>query len=71
MDGGAGGQPYRPRVFVLAGNGKEEYSPRFYYNAISRVRVEGPTTAPALEDMDAVMLSGVGEVSGSFRCSNE
>ena len=71
MDGGSGGRPYRPSVFVLAGTGKEEYSPRFYYNAISRVMVQGMATPPALEDMDAVALSGVAEASGSFRCSND
>jgi alpha-L-rhamnosidase len=65
--------PVYPRVsaFTLAGKGMEEYGPRFCYGAISRVMVEGVAAAPSLEDLSAVELSGVADVSGQFRCSND
>ncbi len=61
----------RVNTFTLAGKGLEEYAPRFCYNAISRVVIEGAAAAPTLEDLSAVELSGVAEVSGEFRCSND
>jgi alpha-L-rhamnosidase len=61
----------RANTFTLAGKGNEQYASRFCYNAIWRVLVEGATRPPALEDLDAVILSGAGEPSGSFRCSND
>jgi alpha-L-rhamnosidase len=62
--------PDRVSAFTLAGKGIEEYASRFCYNTISRVIVEGATTEPKLEDLEAVNFSSVGEVSGSFRCSD-
>ncbi|MEI7900759.1 MAG: family 78 glycoside hydrolase catalytic domain [bacterium] len=68
-----GSQGCTPRVsaFTLAGKGVEEYAPRFCYNGISRLLVEGVAVAPSLDDLSAVELSGVAEVSGGFRCSND
>ena len=69
----AGSESCEPRVniFTLAGQDIEEYVPRFCYNAISRVQVEGLSGTPALDDLSAVELAGVGAVSGGFRCSND
>jgi len=68
---GSRGCTPRVNAFTLAGKGVEEYAPRFCYNGISRVLVEGVAVAPSLDDLSAVELSGVAEVSGGFRCSND
>ena len=65
------GAERRVSRFIPAGTGVEEYFSRFCYTAITRVQIDGLTSPPSLDDLSGVMISGVDEVSGGFRCSND
>jgi alpha-L-rhamnosidase len=57
--------------YVLRGEGLEEFEPRNTYAGIARAAVRGLTQPPTLEDLVGCRVSGVGPVSGDFRCSND
>jgi hypothetical protein len=63
----------RERTFrcVLRGEGVEEFEPRNTYAGIARAAVRGVTQPPTLDDLVGCRVSGVGPVSGDFRCSND
>jgi alpha-L-rhamnosidase len=67
----APGIPARNFTCVLGGEGEEEFAPRQTYTAIARVYVTGAARPPALDDLVGCRISGVGGVSGGFRCSND
>jgi len=67
-----GGKYTRTSRFVLAGTGEHEsYAPRFWYNSIHRVVIEGLQQPPRLEDMTGCMVSSGWQRGGNFRCSND
>jgi alpha-L-rhamnosidase len=57
--------------FVLAGQGVEEYSPRFHYNAVSRVEIRGAARPPALDDLTGCLVAADLAEAGRFRCSDD
>lgn len=67
----APGIPARNFTCVLRGEGEEEFAPRQTYTAIARVYVSGVARPPVLDDLVGCRVSGVGAVSGGFRCSND
>ena len=68
---GSHGSRERTFRFVLSGEGVEEFAPRNTYAGIARVAVRGVTQPPTLDDLVGCRVSGVGPVSGDFRCSND
>ena len=64
-------QPRRAR-FTLAGTGgREVYEPRFWYNSIKKVVIEGVTKAPTLDDMTGVLVSSSWQPGGRFSSSDD
>jgi alpha-L-rhamnosidase len=71
-EGGHGSNsPARDFRYVLRGEGVEEFSPRNTYAGIAVAEVRGVTQPPSLDDLVGCRISGVGDVSGDFRCSND
>jgi len=68
-----GSHDSRERNFrcILEGKGVEEFAPRNTYLGIARASIRGLTQPPKLDDLVGCRISGVGEVSGDFRCSND
>ncbi|MGD0896578.1 MAG: family 78 glycoside hydrolase catalytic domain [Thermoguttaceae bacterium] len=57
--------------FILAGNGVEEYSPRFNYNSVSIVDVQGVAQPPRIDDLVGCHVNADLTDSGQFRCSDD
>jgi alpha-L-rhamnosidase len=63
--------PGRVSAYTFAGEGVEEFRPDFIYSSIMEVRIEGAEKPLSLQDLTGCRISGVGKVSGEFRCSND
>ncbi len=67
-----GGHPFQTDIYILKGEGEENYSPRFTYHGYQYIEI---STSPALEikpeNLEGLFLSTGFEESGSFRCSND
>jgi alpha-L-rhamnosidase len=58
-------------VYVLKGEGVEEYTPRFTFHGFRYVEVTGFPGTPAIENLDGLVLHSDVASAGSFECSNE
>lgn len=68
----SGGAHARSAHFILAGRGeRERYEPRFWYNSIQKVIIEGVTDEPELEDLTGVLISSSWQPGGQFKCSDD
>jgi alpha-L-rhamnosidase len=63
--------PPRVNTYTFAGQGVEEFRPDFIRSSITQVRIEGAEKPLKLDDLVGCIVSGVGPVSGGFRCSND
>jgi len=57
--------------FILAGNGVEQYVPRFNYNAVTSIGIKGTTQPPTLDDLVGYQVNADLQTAGSFRCSDD
>jgi len=58
--------------FTLAGNNKEEvYESRFFYHGMRKVKIEGITALPNINDLNISVISSIPNFSDSFKCSND
>jgi alpha-L-rhamnosidase len=58
--------------FTLAGDpGEEVYESRFFYHGMRKVKIEGLTRPPALDDLSVPVISSIAEFPDSFRCSDD
>jgi alpha-L-rhamnosidase len=58
-------------VYILAGEGEEDYEPRFTYHGFRYVEVTGFPGTPGIEDIEAKVVHSDVEPVGAFSCSNE
>jgi alpha-L-rhamnosidase len=57
--------------YIFEGKGVEEFAPRNTYAGIARASVRGLIQPPKIDDLVGCRISGSGEVSGDFHCSND
>ncbi|MGD0896583.1 MAG: family 78 glycoside hydrolase catalytic domain, partial [Thermoguttaceae bacterium] len=57
--------------FILAGEGVEQYVPRFNYNAISSIEIKGTTQPPTLDDLVGCQVNADLQTAGVFRSSDD
>lgn len=58
-------------IYILKGNGLEEYEPRFTYHGFRYVQVEGFPGKPGLDNITGKLVASSVERVGKFQCSNE
>ena len=58
-------------TYYCKGEGIEIYKPRFTFHGFRYIEISGVDEAPALEDVQAVLLSSVDQITGKFHCDNE
>ncbi len=58
-------------VYVMQGNGRENYEPRFTFHGFRYVEVTGLPSAPKLEDVLGCVVHTACESAGEFTCGNE
>ena len=58
-------------VYVMKGNGREVYEPRFTFHGFRYVEVTGLPSAPKLEDVLGCVVHTACESLGEFTCDNE
>ena len=58
-------------TYYCKGEGVEIYKPRFTFHGFRYIEISGVDEAPALEDVQAVLLSSVDKITGKFHCDNE
>jgi alpha-L-rhamnosidase len=63
--------PARVNTVVLADGKPIVFRPHVIYTSICQIRVEGAEGPLKLDDLQGCRISGVGPVSGGFRCSND
>ena len=57
--------------FILKGEGRELFEPRFCYHGFQYVQVEGLDTPPKLDDLVGVRVHTRPDKAGEFSCSND
>ena len=57
--------------FILAGKGIEQYVPRFNYNSVSSIEIQGATHPPALDDLVGCQVNADLQTAGYFRSSDD
>jgi len=62
---------YQTDCFILKGNGKEVFEPRFSYNGFQYIDVEGIDYTPSVSDVTGVLVNTDMKPIGEFSCSNE
>lgn len=58
-------------TYICRGEGVEIYKPRFTFHGYRYIEISGVDQAPALEDVQSVLLSSVDKITGKFHCDNE
>ena len=48
----------------------ETYKPKFTFHGFRYIEISGVDTAPALGDVQGILLSSVPEITGMFECGN-
>jgi alpha-L-rhamnosidase len=71
LDPQTSGVPGRVNTYTCAGQGIEDFRPRFIQSSIAHVRIEGAEKPLTLEDLKGCRISSAYDVSGEFRCSND
>ena len=73
ISGGPGAPPtaWQEDVYILKGDGVEEWEPRFTFHSFRYVEVTGWPGKPSLHDFEGVRQSAALEEDGEFACSNE
>ena len=62
---------YQTEEFILKGEGREVFEPRFCYHGFQYVQLEGMTAPPKLEDLVGVRVHTLPDKAGEFSCSND
>jgi alpha-L-rhamnosidase len=57
-------------VYILKGEGMEEFEPHFTFHGFRYVRVEGPKTPLAMDQLTGVVIHSDMKPTGTFSCSN-
>ena len=57
-------------VYILSGQGKEIYEPKFTWHGFRYAEIQGYEKMPEPEDIEAVVVHTGVEEDGSFTCSN-
>lgn len=58
-------------TYICKGEGIEIYKPRFTFHGFRYIEISGVEEAPALEDVQGILLSSVKKITGRFHCDNE
>lgn len=58
-------------VYILKGDGVEEYTPRFTFHGFRYVEITGWPGKPSLKDIEGIRMHADLPVKGTFSCSNE
>ena len=57
-------------IYICRGGGEEICQPRFTFRGFRYIEVSGTSHAPALEEVEGVLLSSVEKITGTFSCDN-
>lgn len=57
-------------IYICGGIGVETYKPKFTFHGFRYIEISGVDPAPALGDVQGILLSSVPEITGRFECSN-
>lgn len=57
-------------VYILKGEGEEEYQPRFTWHGFRYAEIQGYSRMPEAEDIEAIVVHTGVEEDGDFKCSN-
>lgn len=57
-------------TYICKGEGVEIYKPRFTFHGFRYIEISGVEEAPALEDVQGVLLSSVDQITGRFHSDN-
>lgn len=73
MSGGPGAPKtaWQKDVYILKGNGVEEWNPRFTFHAFRYVEITGWPGKPTLQDLEGLRMNSDVQQQGEFACSNE
>ncbi len=63
--------PFQTDIYILKGEGIEEWQPRFTYYGFKYVEVTGLTEKPTLDTIEGQFASTGFQQRGEFECSNE
>lgn len=58
-------------TYICKGEGIEIYKPRFTFHGFRYIEISGVKEAPALEDVQGILLSSVTEITGRFQCDHK
>lgn len=56
--------------YICSGADTEIFSPRFTFHGYRYLEITGPETAPALDEVQSLLLSSVERITGAFECSD-
>ncbi|MCD7975888.1 MAG: family 78 glycoside hydrolase catalytic domain, partial [Tannerellaceae bacterium] len=73
MKGGPGApeDAYQEDSYILHGNGRETYMPRFTFHGFRYVEIIGWPGTPTKEEIEGIRMYADLETNGTFTCSNE
>lgn len=58
-------------VYICSGHDDEVYSPRFTFHGFRYIEISGVDRAPALENVEGILLSSLTGLTGKFICSDK